>query len=174
MIRHLDPALSIGFKGDSLAVQISSCMSVPQQKLLSRIARPTVYVILSFSDVPFRLMTLILRTPPHITQRNASARERQKPIMKRPTASSSRPPNSTVAQQSSGAAQTQSSSQANAAVSSPTAPPVIANTTSNASLRAIINCPTRWTCFWLFVCQSLTLSGILNLQGEARKQARHV
>ncbi|KIK37786.1 hypothetical protein CY34DRAFT_15458 [Suillus luteus UH-Slu-Lm8-n1] len=91
-----------------------------------------------------------------------------------PTASSSRPPNSTVTQQSGSAAQTQSSSQANAAVSSPTAPSVVANTTSSANLHATINYPTRWTHFWLFVCQSLTLSGILNLQGQARKQARHV
>jgi hypothetical protein len=49
LIRHPDPALSIGFEGDSLAVQISSCTSVPQQKLPFRIARPNVYVIFILS-----------------------------------------------------------------------------------------------------------------------------
>jgi hypothetical protein len=59
--------------------------------------------------------------------------------MTRPTASSSRPPNSTVTQQTSGAAQIQSSSQANAAVSTPTAPPVVTNTTSGAGPHATLH-----------------------------------
>lgn len=83
-------------------------------------------------------------------RRNASARERRTPILKNPTAGSSRHPNSTVTQNSS---QTQSSSQPHAAVSTSTAaPPVDANKTSNTNPHATIQHAGRWARFWLFIC----------------------
>jgi hypothetical protein len=62
MIRHLDPTLSIGFEGDSLTAQMSSCTTVPQQKFPSRIARPNAYVVLSLSNIQLLLISFLLRT----------------------------------------------------------------------------------------------------------------
>ncbi|KIK34394.1 hypothetical protein CY34DRAFT_812948 [Suillus luteus UH-Slu-Lm8-n1] len=81
-------------------------------------------------------------------RRNASARERRKPIMTNATASSSRPPNSNTTLQSSGAAQVQSQG----AVSTSTAPPVAANTAPSTNPHVIIKHAGRWTRFWLFIC----------------------
>ncbi|KAG2045337.1 WD40-repeat-containing domain protein [Suillus americanus] len=108
----------------------------------------------------------LLERPPAIVdvslcqakRRNASARERQRPIpTRRPTgtnatAGSSRHPNNTVMQQSSGAAQTQSSSQLRATISTSTAPPVVSNTTSKTNPHATIKHAGRWARFWLFIC----------------------
>ncbi|KAG1844608.1 hypothetical protein DFJ58DRAFT_802115 [Suillus subalutaceus] len=85
-------------------------------------------------------------------RRNASAREKRRPALKIPTASSSRPPNSNATQQSNSAAQAQSSSQPHAAGSTSTAPPVVANTTSNTNPHVMIRHAGRWTRFWLFIC----------------------
>ncbi|KAG2060737.1 hypothetical protein BDR06DRAFT_479904 [Suillus hirtellus] len=68
-----------------------------------------------------------------------------------PAASTSCPPNSNTAQHSNGATQAQSL-QAQAAVSTSTAPPAVANTTPNSNPRATINNAGRWTRFWLFFC----------------------
>ncbi|KIK40862.1 hypothetical protein CY34DRAFT_806792 [Suillus luteus UH-Slu-Lm8-n1] len=81
-------------------------------------------------------------------RRNASARERRKPIMTNATASSSRPPNSNTTLQSSGAAQVQSQG----AVSTSTAPPVAANTAPSTNPHVIIKHAGCWTRFWLFIC----------------------
>ncbi|KIK38237.1 hypothetical protein CY34DRAFT_809581 [Suillus luteus UH-Slu-Lm8-n1] len=86
-------------------------------------------------------------------RRNASARERRKPIMKIPTASTLRP-NATL--QSTGAAQSQSSSQPFATIStSPTTPPATTTpeaTASNTNPHVVIKHAGRWTRFWLFIC----------------------
>lgn len=91
-------------------------------------------------------------------RRNASAREKRKPIPKKYTASSSRPPNSNDTHHSSNTAHVQSSSrpQAQATVSaSPTAPAIAVNsgaTTSSTNPHAMIKHAGRWTRFWLFIC----------------------
>ncbi|KAG2740984.1 WD40 repeat-like protein [Suillus brevipes Sb2] len=85
-------------------------------------------------------------------RRNASARERRKPIMKRPTASSSHPPNTTVAQQSSGTAQAQSSSQTQAQAAIPTSSTTQEAINSSANPQATIKHAGRWIRFWLFIC----------------------
>ncbi|KAG1844609.1 hypothetical protein DFJ58DRAFT_747589 [Suillus subalutaceus] len=85
-------------------------------------------------------------------RRNACAREKRRPALKIPTASSSRLPNGNVTKQSSGAAQAQSSSQLQAAASTSTAPPVVANTASSTNPHVLIRHAGRWTRLWLFIC----------------------
>jgi hypothetical protein len=141
-IRHLITACSIGLEIFSLAHQVvhrSSRTGAARQSSTSHMPRANAYVT-SISGID---------TLSYTTQRNASARERRKPIMTNATASSSRPPNSNTMQQSSGAAQAQSSS---AAVSISTTPPVVANTAPNTNPHVIIKHAGPWTRFWLFIC----------------------
>ncbi|KAG2060741.1 hypothetical protein BDR06DRAFT_1002612 [Suillus hirtellus] len=81
-------------------------------------------------------------------RRNASARERRRPIIplksKKPA---SRPPNSNITQQSSGAAQAQSSSQLYAAVSTSTTSYAVKDTPSSTNPHVTIRHVGRWTRF---------------------------
>ncbi|KIK48070.1 hypothetical protein CY34DRAFT_798701 [Suillus luteus UH-Slu-Lm8-n1] len=90
-------------------------------------------------------------------RRNASAREKGRPIPKKAVASSSRPPNSNVTPQSSSAAQTQPSSQPQHAIStSSTTPAVVPTTASSTNPHVTIKNAGHWTRFWLFICCAST------------------
>ncbi|KAG1865562.1 hypothetical protein DFJ58DRAFT_168336 [Suillus subalutaceus] len=101
---------------------------------------------------PPRVVEVSCRPNRYPLLRNDSARERRRPIWENPAASSSRPPNSTITQKFSGPAHTQSSSQLHAAVSTTTAPPIVANTTSNTNRHATTTNAGRWARFWHFIC----------------------
>jgi hypothetical protein len=138
-IRHF--ACSNGLETFSLAypaVDKLSRTGIAQQLLTSHMPRANAYVT----------STSVVHTPSHTTQRNTSARERRRPIMTNATASSSRPPNSNATQQPSSTAQAQSQ----AAASTFTAPPVIANIAPSTNPHVIIKHAGRWTRFWLFIC----------------------
>jgi hypothetical protein len=121
-----------------LPVHRSSLTGIAQQSSTSHMPRANAYVT----------STSGIHTLSHTTQRNASARERRRPIMTNATASSSRPPNHNAMQQPSGTAQAQSQ----AVASTPTTPPVVANTVPSTNPHVIIKHAGRWTRFWLFIC----------------------
>ncbi|KAG1810834.1 uncharacterized protein BJ212DRAFT_1302167 [Suillus subaureus] len=146
-MRNSNPCFN-GLEISSLAdlvVHRSSCMSVAQQSLTSRMLRANA---------------------------NACAREKRRPALKIATASSSRPPNTNATQQSSGAAQAQSSSQPQAATSISTAPPVVANATSGTNPHIILRHAGRWTRFWLFIC--CAYSEYTDGTGSKARRLRHI
>lgn len=89
--------------------------------------------------------------------RNASAREKRRPIPKKAVASRPRPPNCNATQQSSSATQTQPSSKPQHAIpTSSTTPVVVPTTASSTNPHVTIKNAGRWTRFWLSICCAST------------------
>ncbi|KAG1721081.1 quinon protein alcohol dehydrogenase-like superfamily [Suillus paluster] len=110
-------------------------------------------------------------------RRNASAREKRRPIPLKPknaAAGSSQPPKANVTQQPSGAAHPQSSLQSLATVSPSTTPVVAATSAATTSTtpppHVTIKYAGRWTRFWLFICCASPeyTEGVIHLPGGER------
>lgn len=131
----------------------------PSQPSILRWARNLLSGRPSGTQVEWHKRSLVVVDVPYAKgkRRNASARERRKPIQWKPTnsaAGSSRPPNSNVTQQP---AQAQSSSQPQVAISmSSTTPPVGATTNLSTNPNVTIQHAGRWTRFWLHICCAST------------------